>query len=147
MNKGTGAGGCRTNINGKQFEADTDFSNVLIDEYKFIRNSYSLINKIDSTTYIYTKQYNFRKIIKELFNLKLEYLKDLRIPDDAFIIINGNNVNIIIIEKKAQSCEGSVDNKLLASPVIKEEYRYLLSKINDFVFTIDYHLCLERCGF
>lgn len=147
-NKGTGAGGANTNEYGITFEKDTCISDLLISK-GFIRHSDKKYKGIDflyketeERYIIHVKQGNFGKWMNARFNTNFEFSRN---PDTAFIIIDKTNVHIYIIEKKEQRVEGSVIDKLLASPLIKEEYQYCLQLINtEYNFTIDYTLCLNH---
>ena len=106
-NRGTGAGGNQTNINGKNFENNTD-------------------NKVNNNPLVmFYTQRGLNKF------LKLKYkLLHFRNPDEAYIISNiGEKPILIILEKKNQNSNGSVEDKLWAGPSFKREYELTLGHI------------------
>jgi len=140
-NKGTGAGGSQTNINGLAFEDKTSNENELIKMgYKKIqilgtknKYDYYLIN--DTNSIIFTKKRGLNTYLKMKYNIFT-----LREPDEAYIINNINSKPILIIlEKKNQNCQGSVELKLWASIGLKLEYE----KITENIFDIYYCFCLN----
>ena len=71
---------------------------------------------------------------------KIDNEKIFREPDEAYIIIYKTGRQVIkFVEAKTQNVEGSVDIKLLASPMFVEEYKIAL----DNKFEIEYLLCLD----
>jgi hypothetical protein len=127
INKGTGAGGSKTNHNGLNFEKKTSLYNKLI-KNKFID--------------IYHFQQNeFNKFIKKNYNINI-YKK----PDEAIIIKEDNKIYIKIIEKKNQNVAGSVEDKLKTGAFNRREYELMFNecKIKDYIFIIDYAFCLSK---
>ena len=63
-NKGTGAGGSRTNLNGKRFENDTTIKEILRNQnYTFINinnNCFFYKKVLDDKTIIFLYQTNFK---------------------------------------------------------------------------------------
>lgn len=135
INKGTGAGGATTNENGKKFEQDTNSEEQLLKE-TFNKDTFGLSKTFEDKKVTFTTQAAFKKFIKEKFNRDV-----CRHPDEAFIVefISGRKL-VIIIEKKAQNVQGSVDQKLWSSPSLKREYEICLG--NDF--EVYYGLCLNQ---
>jgi hypothetical protein len=128
-NKGTGAGGKNTNLNGLSFEDKTDFTKFLLKKnYNLKENKCFSIDK----NIIYCKQNDFRNFIKDNFEIKLT-----RKPDGAFI--NLETKEIFILEMKNQNVEGSVDLKLYAGVCLRSEYEELLPE-----FKITYCLVLNN---
>jgi len=143
MNKGIGAGGRNTNINGKKFEEKTNNENILIENgYKFnyyanIKNkfNYYLSKEFENKTIYYTLQNGLKKFIKVKYNIEL-----FRCPDEAYIIEYDDGRKIIkIIEKKEQNVEGSIETKLWSSPSLKREYEIILGE----GFNVEYCLCIS----
>jgi hypothetical protein len=135
QNRGTGAGGANTNIKGKTFEEKTSFEPYML-ENGFIRHENTLVKKDEHATITYVSQGNLKKIMKEKYEKSL-----FRNPDEAYIIeyTNGTKPTILILEKKAQNVAGSVDTKLLAGPLFREEYEIALN----YEFSIEYAFCVS----
>lgn len=135
INKGTGAGGAKTNENGKKFEQDTN-SKVYLENENFIKYPLWLSKTFEDKIVTFTTQAAFKNFMKEKFNRDV-----CRHPDEAFIVeFTSGRKLVIIIEKKAQNVQGSVDQKLWSSPSIKREYEICLG--NDF--EVYYGLCLNQ---
>lgn len=140
-NKGTGAGGKNTNINGKNFEYITDIENKLLEnnyEKKITdksKHGYYLYQNIDNNKIIYLSQNGLKLYIKQNFNIEL-----FRCPDEAYIIKKDEKYIIKILEKKAQYVEGSVETKLWSGPSLKREYEIILGKD----FTVEYAFCVSK---
>lgn len=118
INKGTGAGGSKTTKNGNNFESKTDNHKLLINKYgsiklnkKSVYVEYIRANK--KITCI--KQQDFINYMKIKYNI-MSYRK----PDEAYIIEHDNKKILLILEKKNQNVNGSVDIKLWASPSFKK---------------------------
>ncbi len=146
INKGTGAGGCKTNLNGKNFEFRTNnepnllsegFSKITINESKY---GYYLYKKVNENTEIfYTLQNGFKIYMKKFYNIDA-----VRHPDEAYIIKTKDRTIIKILEKKEQNVEGSVDIKLWAANALKREYEITLNTLTDHNFIIEYVLCVNK---
>jgi len=143
VNKGTGAGGSNTNLNGKKFEDKTN--NIP----RLIENGYEkiILNKKTKYGYYLTKTFEDKKIIFVSQSGLKDYIKHkysielFRCPDEAYIIEYNTGKKVIkILEKKEQNVEGSVDTKLLAGPLFKEEYEEAL----EFNFNIEYAFCVSK---
>ena len=126
VNKGTGAGGANTNVNGLSYEDKTNLEPLYtvlktekIDKktelktIKFPNYEISLINANKSKLYKYLKGINEK-------NTTLQPAAGCKEPDEAYI----DNVRktIFIIEKKFQQTEGSVDEKIQTGPFKKFHY-------------------------
>ena len=79
INKGTGAGGSNTTVQGKKFEDKTDSSCKLLElgyEKKFLTKSKKpkkydyLLKKFEDKTVIFTTQHGFKKYIKKKYLIK-----------------------------------------------------------------------------
>jgi len=73
------------------------------------------------------------KFFKQNYSLELDWC---RTPDEAYII---NDKKLIIIEKKNQNVNGSVEDKLWTGPIFKEEYEIIFKDI----FEIQYIYCVS----
>ena len=142
INKGTGAGGSKTNVNGKKFEEFTSnelrlvsqgFVKTVMNKNKF---GYYLSKKDKDRELIFVQQHGLTSFIKNKYGITL-----VRNPDEAYIIIpNEGRVVIKILEKKNQNVDGSVQDKLWAGPVYKDEYMDFLGNN----FEVDYAFCLSN---
>lgn len=153
INKGTGAGGQNTNINGIKFE-----ENIYLYDW-IIKKGYKLskVGKSTPRTELYEilkdnrlvgwygrqgKIYDALKIMFEdhINNKHIKSVLSKKINPDAFILSKENN-KLTIFEKKWQQRAGSVDekiqtapfklemfNKLLRGLKIEISYQYILSK-------------------
>jgi hypothetical protein len=96
-NKGTGAGGANTTLNGSLFEERTSIENKLL-ENKFIRKEIDTKTKNKKGYYfeyidnnykiIYLTQSGFVSYFTKEFNIDSKYL--YRRPDEAFLILHNN---------------------------------------------------------
>ena len=148
INRGTGAGGANTNLNGKKFENKTDNTNRLIEQGytkesltgkeekgKTNKNNYYLIKKDEDKTTYFATQHAFKKVINKLFNIQIN-----RNPDEGYIIEYKTGRKVIkILEKKEQNGAGSVDTKLWAGPGMKREYELVMGP----EFEIVYGFCIN----
>jgi len=141
INKGTGAGGSNTNYHGKMFENKTNNEQRLLNqgfvkEFLKGKNKYYLCNKYQDKHVVFIIQSNFKTYMKNKYNINL-----FRFPDEAYIIefINGKKM-VIVIEKKEQNVEGSVETKLWSGPSLKREYELVLGKD----FEVHYCFCLNE---
>jgi hypothetical protein len=141
-NRGTNAGGKNTNLYGKKFESITSNYPRLIEkgfervEMGRGKNSYYLRSTTSKGENIFLEQNGFKKYMKEKYDLDF-----IRNPDEAYIIqTEADKPHLIILEKKEQNVEGSVDTKLYASPALKKEYEL----IGGDKFHIEYIFCLSK---
>jgi hypothetical protein len=105
-NKGIGAGGKNTNVNGLIFEKETNF-----------KNNFKKLGYDD-----YSKN-NFKKFIKK-HKIEKKLIDGCKSPDECYI--NDNTKHIIIIEKKFQNMKGSVCEKIQSAPLKKKFFENLL---------------------
>ncbi len=148
VNKGTGAGGKQTNINGKQFEEITNnekrlleqgFKKMLIKDVsgKEKKNKYNwYLTKIyDTHTTYFFLQTSFKSYMKSTYDIIVE--KD---PDEAYLIVyNNGKKNVKILEKKNQNVSGSVEDKIMAGGSFKRYYELVLGTN----FIVDYGFCVS----
>jgi hypothetical protein len=141
-NKGTGAGGLKTNYYGKQFEDKTNNYFRLL-EMGYIRQDLTSKNKYDyylskifeNNTTVFVSQQGLKTYMKYKYKIDI-----FRCPDEAYIIEYNNGDKVIkILEKKEQRFEGSVETKLWSGPSLKREYELILGK----EFTVVYGFCVS----
>ncbi len=115
VNKGTGAGGAKTNANGLQYEELTDLSSEF-DSEKTVKHK--LFNEIFfkniDKKYISTKQSNVFKYMNNKIDKSVNRGHGCKNPDECFIYEDTNT--IFIIEKKFQQVGGSVCEKIQTAP-------------------------------
>ena len=114
-NKGTGAGGSKTNANGLPYEKLTDLSTEY-SEYKQYKNHNIIKFKQCDTPFVSTKQSKFFKYMKDKMDKSIKHAHGCKRPDECYI--NVLNKKIFIIEKKFQQTSGSVCEKI-QSPAFK----------------------------
>ncbi len=122
-------GGKNTNLKGKNFEVYTDCQKVINNYIKIMLGTgkfgfYRIKPDIVQTNpVIFITQSGLKIYFEKNYNINL-----IRHPDEAFLSINKNVMNLYIIEKKEQSVEGSTETKLWAAPALKREYEIMLKK-------------------
>lgn len=150
INKGAGAGGANTNYYGKLFEEKTNNENRLLEQgftscslctnQKKTKNTkkgfeYYLSKTLDDITITFVLQSGLKKYMKYKYDNEL-----FRCPDEAYIIeFNTGRKVIIILEKKEQRVEGSVETKLWSGPSLKREYELVLGS----EFEVHYGFCVS----
>jgi len=123
-NKGTGAGGAKTNLHGKAFETKTENLNGFIQK----KIGYEKDNMV------FLRQGELKQYFKKVFQKEL-----IRHPDEAYLIRQGDQYTLKILEKKNQNVEGSVMEKLGLGAFYKEEYEWCLGP----QFKVEYAYCLS----
>jgi hypothetical protein len=144
QNKGTGAGGANTNLNGKTFETKTENESRLLSN-GFVRKNipgcntkygFYLVKEVSPTQSItYVTQGGLKAYFKHFHNKEM-----CRSPDEAYLFRNGDTYTLKILEKKNQNTAGSVDTKLLAGKGFIDEYEFLLGEN----FTVRYAFCISE---
>jgi hypothetical protein len=138
INRGTGAGGANTNVNGLSYEKKTDLSSLYTEcvqkkketfrTIKFVGFDGEFINVNKSALHKY-----MTKIGEQ--NTDLQPAAGCIQPDEAYI--DTTRKTLYIIEKKFQKGVGSVDEKLQTGPFKKKHYGKLFPN-----YTIHYIYCL-----
>jgi hypothetical protein len=123
-NRGTGAGGAKTNLHGKAFESKTEHLTGFIQK----RIGYEKDN------IILLRQGELKQYFRKTFQKEL-----IRHPDEAYLIRQGDQYTLKILEKKNQNVEGSVIEKLGLGAFYKEEYQSCLGPM----FKVEYAYCLS----
>jgi hypothetical protein len=144
LNKGTGAGGAKTNYYGKKFEEKTNNQSRLIENGYIInsfkktpKKSYDYLSKTyEDKTIIFVLQHGLKIYMKNKYNIDL-----FRCPDEAYIIEYKSGRKVIyILEKKEQHVDGSVETKLWSGPSLKREYELVLGE----EFEVCYGFCVSN---
>ena len=138
VNKGTGAGGSKTTLNGGNFECKTDNEPRLLAN-GFIKGRIPSKNGkydyiIEKDNVIFVKQNGVKTYMKLKFNKQV-----FRKPDEAYLIQRGDKLVLKILEKKNQNGEGSVEDKLCNAGYFLKEYKECLG--DDF--DVEYAYCLS----
>jgi len=139
INKGTGAGGAKTNENGLKYEKKSGLSMLftIIEEVEKNITKVSFENDAGvSIPFIYVKKKEFLKYLKSAINENIPIAHGCKEPDECYI--NENTKIIFIIETKYQQTGGSVCEKLQTAPVKKEHFRELFP-----TYKIEYIYCLS----
>lgn len=157
--KGHG-GGKNTNREGKGFEALTDYVPHLLEQgferevwnktskygfalYKnihspLVENAMEKGGAIDDSNekrILYLCQGGFKSYMEKQYGLNYP-----RNPDEAYLLLYKDGRKVMkILEKKAQSVEGSADTKLMAANAFREEYLFF----SDGQFEVEYAFCLS----
>jgi len=130
----TTPGGSKTTQNGKHFEHHTDVTTRFL-HLGFEPKENYLEGKIQGVEYKFTHKKDFKRVMKEKYGLEMT-----REPDEAFIVSkDGSRPILKVLEKKYQSQEGSVDDKLLAGDGIRKQYQ---RDVGDR-FTVEYAFCVS----
>lgn len=130
-NKGTGAGGAKTNENGLKFERTTcNFENLISQGFtrkqlgkgKTMFYLVQHFNDLQVVVYVASKK-GFVSLIKHLFNVDI-----CKQPDEAYVIhyLSDNTYDVKIIEKKNQNTAGSVEEKLMTGNSVRRMYQKFL---------------------
>ncbi|NQZ65816.1 MAG: hypothetical protein HRT99_01190 [Mycoplasmatales bacterium] len=140
-NRGTGAGGAKTNLNGINFEEKMYLYNWIINSgYTLIKISTSkkstpLFKIFYNFEFLgwYGTQGNIYKALKKEYPNQMndKYIKEVfskKIFPDAFILSIRKN-KLTIFEKKWQQTAGSVDEKIQTAPFKLEMFHKLLRHV------------------
>ena len=139
VNKGTGAGGANTNVNGLSYEEKTNLEELYIecnynkkDKYKTIKFAgydCELVNVNKGYVHKFMERINEK-------NNSIKPAAGCKEPDEAYIDVSRKI--IFIIEKKFQQTPGSVDEKIQTGPF--KQYHYSKTFPN---FKVQYLYCLS----
>lgn len=143
VNKGTGAGGAKTNYNGLSFEDKTSIEPHLD---KCIKKEIK-INKRKGFYYENNNIIYFTKGCKNGFKLYFEKEFNIityRQPDEAYLIKKDDKYILKILEKKNQNVDGSVEDKLKTGAFNRREYELMVNIHTEYKFTIEYYFCVSK---
>ena len=145
--RGTGAGGANTNVQGLQFEKRTDLTDFfqIVKEIPITEKQSAKIGTFigHNKELIQLQQSGFFKYMIQTDYITEDFVKSNKLvhggkkPDDAYV--NHQDKTIIIIEKKMQSCSGSVCEKLGAAVCKLWSYQRAFEE-----FTIKYCFVLSK---
>ena len=115
MNKGTGAGGSQTNVNGLSFEVDTLISSEFSTKEMYDHNKIRVVESTNGTRFKTGSKKNYHHIMRE-FNpdyVDIPLLHGTKEPDEYY----NTSTDSFILETKYQCQSGSVCEKLQTSPM------------------------------
>lgn len=137
-NRGTGAGGAKTNENGLSYEVMTDlsthFANVRFqDKFKYIKFAE------DGAEFVNVNKNSLHKFMESINEKRKDIIPaaGCKLPDEAYV--NIENKRLIICEKKYQIIGGSVDEKLQTGVFKKFHYSELFP-----TYQVSYVYCLSN---
>lgn len=130
-------GGAQTNINGLQFERETNLL-IMIENYG---NGYHINgNNVLKNDIVVARHFKTHSLYKELLTpLGVNYkniLSKKLLPDEALLVDD----TLFIIEKKYQNVAGSVDEKLQTCDFKKKQYQKLLEPLG---IQVEYYYLLN----
>jgi hypothetical protein len=137
INKGTGAGGAKTNYYGKLFENKTDNSARLLEKGFVNKGNYLQKEYDNNTNIVFVQQGVLKSYMKKTYNIEL-----FRNPDEAYIISTPHKMTVLILEKKEQHVEGSVETKLWSCQMLRREYEKVCRRSVSTVEVV-YGLCVN----
>lgn len=134
----THGGGAQTNVNGLQFERDTQLSEALIkmgfvlEMIEQTKNGSTSAYKVFDKNYnelglLLQKSYLYKHFLIPMGVNSEDYISTKLLPDESFI--NYKTKTAYIIEKKYQACSGSVDEKPQTCGFKLREYKRLFDPI------------------
>ena len=137
-NRGTGAGGATTNVNGLNFEQKTSNEPRLLSD-GFVRSQIPGCKGkfgycLAKDEVVYVTQNGLKNYVRDKFEIELS-----REPDEAYIRKDGDTYVLKVLEKKNQNVEGSVETKLMTGPAFVDEYEFCLGD----KFRVEYAFCLS----
>ncbi len=134
-NRGTGAGGANTNINGLGFESATE-PQECFEILKKHQHHQEIRFFNCQKTYIYTKQSRFSKYMGDNIDKTIKALHGAKHPDEVYI--DEEEKVVFIIEKKFQQCGGSANEKLQTYSAKIRNYQ---RRIPEYKIVYIYCLC------
>jgi hypothetical protein len=141
INRGTGAGGAATNINGKSFEEKTNNEHRLLaagwtrHPISCGKGKYSFYLQSPDGHMKFVSQGGLKAYATSVWNKQL-----FRCPDEAYIIDTPAGIILKILEKKNQNGPGSVDQKLGLGNWFKREY---MKALGNTIVAVDYGFCIS----
>jgi hypothetical protein len=135
-NKGTGAGGSKTNTNGLPYEELTELNTHYEIKKKQKYGNEIVFNTNKDVSFISTKQSKVFKYMDEHMNKDMIRAHGCKNPDECFI--DEKTKKIFIIEKKFQQTHGSVCEKIQTGGFKKKHYNKLFPD-----YDVSYIYCLS----
>lgn len=129
-NKGTGAGGARTNLNGLPYEKMTD----LASEFSIVsrESTHKVVHfnadPQNDRNFIRARKNKFKKYMEPFTNHDMKWVHGSKKPDECYI--DENSKTIFVIEKKFQQIEGSICEKIQSAPCKIWNYKKIFPQHN-----------------
>ena len=136
VNRGTGAGGSNTNASGLAFEKRTSLDECF-DVVSENRNGKTVKFHDSDITLIRSEKGQFIRSMNDIRNSDIILASGCKQPDESFF--NTAKSRAVIIEKKMQNKNGSVDEKIQTGAFKKFHYNTLYPQCN-----IAYAYCLSN---
>lgn len=136
INKGTGAGGANTNMNGLSYEARTSLDSEYTITDTTQHSKTITFNNGSCAKYSLVSQAKLFKHMDDVINKTIENAHGCKRPDEC--VIDEVNKDIFITEKKFQQTPGSVCEKIQTTHMKLWQYRRLFPDYN-----IVYIYCLS----
>lgn len=126
----TVGGGANTNVNGLQFERETDINDILNNLPNYtVRGNVISKNDIKIAEY-YEKHTLYNSFLHPRGINFTEIISKKLLPDSAIYVERSDGKTMFIIEKKFQEASGSVDEKLQTCDFKKKQYEKLLHPLD-----------------
>lgn len=119
-------GGANTNLNGLEFERKTSLLEDLEKHPNFIVQENNILRGAEIVAIYYEKRGLYSKLLQKRGIDYSEHISKREEPDGALLV----NKTIYIIEKKFQSQNGSVDEKLQTCDFKKKQYKKLFVQLD-----------------
>lgn len=119
-------GGAQTNINGLHFEQTTELKDVFNNHPSYsVMGDFIFDKSGKHIATLFQKNSLYKRLLEPKGIDYKKYISKKMLPDDGILIGN----TLYIIEKKFQSCAGSVDEKLQTCDFKKKEYSKLMDSL------------------
>ena len=122
----TAGGGANTNANGKVYERKVNLTGRNTNDLKFTEEK-EIVNRGKVVGH-YGSQGEFKSILKEKFNIDLLDIISSELKPDEFVF-QENSKELIVLENKYQTVEGSVDEKLQTCHFKKYQYEKVAKQL------------------
>lgn len=124
----TVGGGAQTNAHGLHFEQTTELRDAFANHPQYLVKGNSIYDGDIKVATLFQKSSLYRNLLIPKGIDYKEYISNKMLPDDAILVYSTST--LFIIEKKFQSCNGSVDEKLQTCDFKKRQYTKLLQPLN-----------------
>ena len=124
----TVGGGAQTNVHGLHFEQTTELRDIFTNHPRYLVKENSIYDEDIKVATFFQKSSLYRDLLIPKGIDYKKYISKKMLPDDAILVHSIST--LFIIEKKFQSCAGSVDEKLQTCDFKKKQYTKLLHPLN-----------------
>ncbi|RHJ78128.1 hypothetical protein [Parabacteroides sp. AM08-6] len=126
-NPNTVGGGSQTNVHGLHFEQTTELRDVFANHPQYSVKGNAIYNGNAKVATLFQKSSLYKDLLEPKGVDYKKYISKKMLPDDAILVHSTST--LFIIEKKFQSCAGSVDEKLQTCDFKKKQYTKLLQPL------------------